>query len=77
MVIFFKCAYNILFLFKFFYNLLNIMGFFTKKTEKEKLQDQYRKLLAEAHRLSTSNRKLSDEKVAEAEAVMQKIEALT
>ena len=53
------------------------MGFFTRKTEKEKLQDQFRKLLAAAHRLSTSNRKLSDEKVAEAEAVMQKIEALT
>ena len=54
-----------------------MLGLFKKKSEKEKLQDRYAKLMAEAHKLSTSNRKLSDEKVAEAEEVMQKIESLT
>ena len=55
---------------------LNNMGWFSRKSEKEKLQDQYAKLMAEAHKLSTSNRKLSDEKVAEAEEVMKKMDAL-
>ncbi|MEM1257985.1 MAG: Lacal_2735 family protein [Bacteroidota bacterium] len=52
------------------------MGWFKRKTEKQKLQDKYVKLMAEAHKLSTTNRKLSDEKVAEAEEVMKKIDAL-
>ena len=52
------------------------MGLFKRKSEKEKLQDKYAKLLAEAHKLSTTNRKRSDEKVAEAEEVMKKIDAL-
>ena len=51
------------------------MGLFKRKSEKEKLQDKYAKLMAEAHKLSTSNRKLSDEKVAEAEEVMKKLDA--
>lgn len=49
---------------------------FKKKSEKEKLEERYRKLLSEAHQLSTVNRKLSDEKTFEAEQVMQQIEAL-
>ena len=53
-----------------------MIGLFKKKSEKEKLQDQYAKLMAEAHKLSTTNRKLSDEKVAEAEEVMKQIDAL-
>ena len=53
-----------------------MFGLFKKKSQKEKLQDQYAKLMAEAHQLSTSNRKLSDEKVAEAEEVMKQIDAL-
>lgn len=52
------------------------MVLFKRKSEKEKLQDKYAKLMAEAHKLSTSNRKLSDEKVAEAEEVMKKLDAL-
>jgi len=36
-----------------------MFGLFKKKSEKEKLQEQYTKLLQEAHRLSTTNRKLS------------------
>ena len=53
-----------------------MFGLFGKKSEKEKLQDKYAKLMAEAHKLSTTNRKQSDEKVAEAEEVMKKIDAL-
>lgn len=53
-----------------------MFGLFKKKSEKEKLQAQYGKLMAEAHQLSTTNRTLSDEKVAQAEAVMQQLEGL-
>ena len=53
-----------------------MFGLFKKKSEKEKLQEQYQKLMQEAHALSTSNRKLSDQKVFEAEEIMKKIENL-
>ncbi|UII75659.1 Lacal_2735 family protein [Flagellimonas sp. HMM57] len=53
-----------------------MFGLFKKKTEKEKLQEEYAKLLREAHALSTSNRKLSDQKTYEAEEVMKKIDLL-
>jgi hypothetical protein len=50
-----------------------MFGLFKKKSEKEKLEDQYKKLLKESYNLSTTNRKLSDQKVYEAEQVMNKI----
>jgi len=53
-----------------------MFGFFRKKTEKEKLQAKYEKLMKEAHELSTTNRKLSDQKAAEAEEVMKQLEKL-
>lgn len=53
-----------------------MFGLFKRKSEKEKLQDQYRKLLEEAHKLSTQDRKASDLKTAEAEALLQRIEAM-
>ncbi len=53
-----------------------MFGFFNKKSEKEKLQEQYAKFLKEAHSLSTTNRKLSDQKTFEAEEVMKQIEKL-
>lgn len=53
-----------------------MFGFFKKKTEKEKLQEQYQKLMKESFELSTQNRSLSDAKAAEAEEVMKKIENL-
>jgi hypothetical protein len=53
-----------------------MFGLFKRKTQKEKLQEQYQKLMAEAHRLSTTNRKQSDGKIAEAEQVMQEIDKL-
>ena len=51
-----------------------MFGIFKKKTEKEKLSRQYKKLMEEAHRLSHSNRKAADAKYAEADAIAQKIE---
>lgn len=53
-----------------------MFGLFKKKSEKEKLQEQYAKLLKEAHALSTINRKMSDQKAFEAEGVMKQIEKL-
>lgn len=53
-----------------------MFGLFKKKSEKDKLYEQYQKLTKEAHTLSTSNRKLSDQKTYEAEEVMKKIELL-
>jgi len=50
---------------------------FKKKSEKEKLQAQYEKLLKEAHSLSKTNRKMGDQKVFEAEEVMKKLEKLS
>jgi hypothetical protein len=54
-----------------------MFGLFKKKTEKEKLYETYQKLLKEAHTLSISNRKLSDQKTYEADEIMKKIEQLT
>ncbi len=53
-----------------------MFGLFKSKSPKEKLNAQYKKLLKEAHQLSTSNRSKSDEKMAEANAILDQIEAL-
>jgi hypothetical protein len=53
-----------------------MFGLFKKKSEKDKLYEQYKKLTKEAHSLSTTNRKLSDQKVFEAEDIMKKLEKL-
>ena len=53
-----------------------MFGLFKKKSEKEILQGKYKKLMGEAHALSTSNRRLSDEKVAEAEEVLKQLDKL-
>ena len=49
---------------------------FKKKSKQELLEKQYRKLLQEAHRLSTVNRKASDEKMAQADRLSREIETL-
>ena len=55
----------------------NVMfGLFKKKSEKEKLEEKYRKLIDESYKLSHSNRSASDQKAAEADAVLKQIEAL-
>jgi len=53
-----------------------MFGLFKKKSEVEKLEEKYQKLLKEAYTLSTSNRTLSDQKTAEANEVLQQIEQL-
>ena len=42
----------------------------------EKLQKKYNKLMEEGYKLSTINRKLSDEKYAEADEILKQIEAI-
>lgn len=54
-----------------------MFGLLKKKSEKEKLQAQYEKLLKEAHSLSTTNRKMSDQKAYDAEEVMKQLEKLS
>lgn len=56
--------------------MIIMFGLFNKKSEKDKLYEHYQKLTKEAHGLSTSNRKLSDQKTYEAEEVMKKLEQL-
>jgi len=53
-----------------------MFGLFKKKSEIEKLKVKYSKLLKEAYELSTSNRRLSDSKTAEANEVLNQIELL-
>ena len=52
-----------------------MFGLFKKKSEVEKLQDKYKKLMAEAHSLSQRDRRAGDEKMAEADAIAKQIEA--
>lgn len=54
-----------------------MFGLFKKKTKKEKLQDQYEKLLKEAYLLSSTNRKMSDQKTFEANEVLEQIDKLS
>ena len=54
-----------------------MFGLFKKKSKIDKLDDQYNRLLKEAHQLSTTNRKASDEKMAEANEILLEIEKLT
>lgn len=53
-----------------------MFGLFKKKSEVEKLEVKYKKLLEEAHQLSTSNRSKSDDKMYEANEVLKKIEEI-
>lgn len=52
------------------------MGLFKKKTEKEKLYSQYRRLLEQAKKMSTVNRTESDRLTAEANALLDRIDKL-
>ena len=53
-----------------------MFGLFKKTSELEKLQKQYEKLMADWHKLSTTNRAESDKKYAAAQQTLEKIEAL-
>lgn len=49
---------------------------FGLSSKRAKLEKKYKSLLEESYRLSHSNRKKSDDKLAEAEEVRLKLEAL-
>ena len=53
-----------------------MFGIFKKKSKTEVLEKKYDNLLNEAYKLSTINRKASDEKAAEADLVLKEIEKL-
>ena len=54
-----------------------MFNIFKKKSEKEKLQAEYDKLLNEAYVLSSTNRKMSDQKTFQANEILEKLENLT
>ncbi|MBT8263003.1 MAG: Lacal_2735 family protein [Bacteroidia bacterium] len=53
-----------------------MFGIFKSKSERDKLQKRYEKLMSEAHQLSQTNRKAGDAKYQEAEQVMLQLEKL-
>ncbi|MGB5189730.1 Lacal_2735 family protein [Robiginitalea sp.] len=53
-----------------------MFGLFKKKSQTEKLQDEYKKIMSEAHKLSQVNRSAGDAKYAEAQDILNKIEAI-
>ena len=53
-----------------------MFGLFKKKSEIEKLQDEYKSLLEKSHKISHSNRAAADKLMAEAEEIAKKIDAL-
>ncbi|MFT5668968.1 MAG: hypothetical protein ACI9DK_003178 [Vicingaceae bacterium] len=50
------------------------MKLFRRKSKKEKLQKQYEVKLAEAHKMSTVNRKKADQLIYEAEQLIKEME---
>lgn len=53
-----------------------MFGLFKKKSEIEKLQEKYTKLMEEAYKLQSISRSDSDQKYLEANNVLKKIETL-
>ena len=53
-----------------------MFNLFRKKTEKEKLEKEYKKCLKEAFILSKTNRAASDSKTAEANEILKEIDKL-
>lgn len=53
-----------------------MFGLFKKKSDKERLQKKYERLLKESYDLSKTNRIESDKKAYEADLVSKEIEAL-
>ena len=54
----------------------NMFGLFKKKSEKEKLEAQYDALIKKSYELSHSNRAESDKVQAQAQEVLNRIDAL-
>jgi hypothetical protein len=53
-----------------------MFNIFKKKSEKEKLQETYAKLMNEAYKMSHTNRTESDKIMAQAEEIAKKIDLL-
>jgi hypothetical protein len=53
---------------------LTMFGLFKKKDPREEIMKRYKAMLAESHRLSTVDRKASDLKRAEAEALLDELD---
>ena len=53
-----------------------MFGIFKKKSEKEKLNEKYMKLLEDSKNMSTSNRSEADRLIAEAEKVLNRIKEI-
>jgi len=53
-----------------------MFGLFKKKSELEKHQELYKKLMEDAYKLQSINRSDSDQKYLEADLILKKIEAL-
>jgi hypothetical protein len=53
-----------------------MFGLFKKKTEKEKLQAEYEKLLKKSYDLSTVNRAESDKVAAQADELARRIDGM-
>jgi glutamyl-tRNA reductase len=54
-----------------------MFNLFKKKSEVQKMQEKYERLLKEGYDLSTSNRKESYLKIAEAQNLLEEIEKLS
>jgi hypothetical protein len=55
---------------------MKVMSWFKRKSEKDKLYEAYQKKLEESMRMSTKNRSESDRLMMEANALLEKWEAL-
>lgn len=55
---------------------MGLFSIFKKKSEVERLRDQYQALLKASFELSKTDRTASDQKAAEAHKIAKKIEAL-
>ena len=53
-----------------------MFGLFKKKSEVEKLHEEYKKIMQEAFKLQSSNRSESDQKYLEADNILKKIKLL-
>ena len=53
-----------------------MFGIFKKKSEADKLQEKYKKVMEEAYKLQSINRTDSDSKYKEADDILKKIDAL-
>ena len=53
-----------------------MFGLFKKKSEKEKLEEKYKKLMEDGYKLQSINRSDSDQKYLEADNILKKIELL-